>query len=192
MLYLHNVSDKKLYPFQSHYWWSVFRYHPYPGLNKEAPSSNGYKEGFATSLCRKDLGLAVDCANQTEVALPLTFALHQIYSLMVRQGHGSKDFSFLLPFLKKAWCIVWLFYGWIAVFTFLWLVFVYQEISLSMDWMFSILPPGLDSAMTLFPAQNVGTRAAFWSSDYPESSWLVITACILYKTFLFSLAWSIR
>ncbi|KAF1317492.1 3-hydroxyisobutyrate dehydrogenase, partial [Globisporangium splendens] len=74
--------------------------HPYPGLMENVPSSNDYKGGFASKLTRKDLGLAVDCAKQAEVNLPLTFNTHQLFNMMVTSGGGDKDFSYILQFLK--------------------------------------------------------------------------------------------
>lgn len=80
--------------------WSSTLYNPYPGLLEGVPSSNNYKGGFASKLMKKDLGLGVDAAKQAEVTLPLTFAVHQLYSMIVNQGEGNKDFSYILPFLK--------------------------------------------------------------------------------------------
>lgn len=64
------------------------------------PACNDYKGGFAVSLIRKDLGIAVDVAKTAEVTVPLTHTMHQFYNMMVAQGHGNKDFSYVLQFLK--------------------------------------------------------------------------------------------
>ncbi|KAG7397982.1 hypothetical protein PHYBOEH_011911 [Phytophthora boehmeriae] len=81
--------------------WSTLVNHPYPGLMENVPSSNNYDGGFAVALHRKDLGLAIDCAKQAEVSLPLTCQVHQIYNMMVSAGYGKKDLSYLLPYLKN-------------------------------------------------------------------------------------------
>lgn len=78
------------------------RNHPYPGLMENVPAANDYKGGFSCSLIRKDLGIAVDVAKQAEVTIPLTHTMHQFYNMMVNQGHGNKDFSYVLQFLKSA------------------------------------------------------------------------------------------
>ncbi|TMW60090.1 hypothetical protein Poli38472_000132 [Pythium oligandrum] len=80
--------------------WSSTVYHPYPGLMENVPSTNGYKGGFSSSLVKKDLGLGVDAAKNAQVTLPLTYAVHQLYSMIVNEGHGNKDFSYILQFLK--------------------------------------------------------------------------------------------
>jgi 3-hydroxyisobutyrate dehydrogenase len=79
----------------------VDRNHPYPGLMENVPSSNNYDGGFAVTLHRKDLGLAMDCAKQAEVSVPLTCQVHQLFNMMVSGGHGKKDFSYILPYLKN-------------------------------------------------------------------------------------------
>jgi len=47
------------------------RFNPVPGVYPEAPSSNGYKEGFKVQLMRKDFGLAVDMARRVGTRLVL-------------------------------------------------------------------------------------------------------------------------
>uniref|UniRef100_M4B845 3-hydroxyisobutyrate dehydrogenase n=1 Tax=Hyaloperonospora arabidopsidis (strain Emoy2) TaxID=559515 RepID=M4B845_HYAAE len=81
--------------------WSTLVNHPYPGLMENVPSSNDYEGGFAVTLHRKDLGLAMDCARQAEVSIPLTCQVHQLFNMMVAGGYGKKDFSYLLPYLKN-------------------------------------------------------------------------------------------
>ncbi|CAI5741696.1 unnamed protein product [Peronospora destructor] len=81
--------------------WSSSVNHPYPGLMENVPSSNNYEGGFAVALHRKDLGLAMDCAKQAEVSVPLTCHVHQLFNMMVAGGYGKKDFSYLLPYLKN-------------------------------------------------------------------------------------------
>ncbi|RQM25295.1 hypothetical protein B5M09_011285 [Aphanomyces astaci] len=80
--------------------WSSTLYNPYPGILENVPSSNGYKGGFASVLMRKDLGLALDAAKSTEASVPLTSAVHQLYNMVVNQGDGQKDFSYILKFLE--------------------------------------------------------------------------------------------
>ncbi|KAF1778977.1 3-hydroxyisobutyrate dehydrogenase, NAD-binding domain [Phytophthora cactorum] len=65
------------------------------------PSANNYEGGFAVGLHRKDLGLAMDCAKHAEVSIPLTCQVHQLYNMMVACGHGKKDFSYMLQYLKN-------------------------------------------------------------------------------------------
>ncbi|KAG7397983.1 hypothetical protein PHYBOEH_011912 [Phytophthora boehmeriae] len=80
--------------------WSSTTNHPYPGVLPDIPASRGYEGGFAVQLMRKDLGLAIDCAMASEVSIPLTNSVLQLFNMMVRQGNGQKDFAYILPFLK--------------------------------------------------------------------------------------------
>ncbi|KAL3669740.1 hypothetical protein V7S43_005120 [Phytophthora oleae] len=81
--------------------WSTLVNHPYPGLMENVPASNNYEGGFAVTLHRKDLGLAIDCAKNAEVSIPLTYQVHQLYNMMVAGGHGKKDLSYMLQYLKN-------------------------------------------------------------------------------------------
>ena len=47
------------------------RFNPVPGVYPEAPSSQGYKEGFKVQLMKKDFGLAVDMAGRVGARLAL-------------------------------------------------------------------------------------------------------------------------
>ncbi|KAJ9205930.1 hypothetical protein DTO164E3_1183 [Paecilomyces variotii] len=47
------------------------RFNPVPGVYPDAPSSNGYKNGFKVQLMRKDFGLAVDMAHRVGARLVL-------------------------------------------------------------------------------------------------------------------------
>lgn len=47
------------------------KFNPVPGVYPEAPSSNGYKEGFKVQLMRKDFGLAVEMARRVGTQLVL-------------------------------------------------------------------------------------------------------------------------
>ena len=42
----------------------VRMFNPRPGVNPDAPSSNGYKGGYSLELAHKDVMLALDCAEE--------------------------------------------------------------------------------------------------------------------------------
>jgi 3-hydroxyisobutyrate dehydrogenase len=46
-------------------------YNPYPGINPNAPSSRDYEGGFQTTLMKKDIGLAVQAAEENGVTMDL-------------------------------------------------------------------------------------------------------------------------
>jgi len=64
------------------------------------PSSRDYQGGFGTKLMLKDLGLAVQTAEEAKVAVPLTNASKELYKLADLRGMGDKDFGIMLQFLK--------------------------------------------------------------------------------------------
>lgn len=78
----------------------VSSYNPYPGILPNVPSNKDYEGGFASTLMRKDLGLALDAAKNAEASVPFTAAAHQLYNLIVAQGGGKKDFGVVLKFLQ--------------------------------------------------------------------------------------------
>eukprot|EP00761_Pharyngomonas_kirbyi_P006166 gb/GECH01006172.1/.p1 GENE.gb/GECH01006172.1/~~gb/GECH01006172.1/.p1 ORF type:complete len:360 (+),score=95.98 gb/GECH01006172.1/:1-1080(+) len=81
--------------------WSNDTYNPYPGVLDKAPSSNGYRPGFANPLMRKDLGLAVDAARAAGLELEMGPATEALYSRMVEEGMGQLDFSSALPYILR-------------------------------------------------------------------------------------------
>ena len=73
--------------------WTLELYNPCPDVLENAPSSNGYKPGFMLDLMAKDLGLAMQSAQQTNSATPMGALAKNLYNLMQNQGKGSEDFS---------------------------------------------------------------------------------------------------
>lgn len=81
--------------------WSSDSYNPCPGVMPNVPSSRGYTGGFLSMLMSKDLGLAMDAANNGKVSLPLGSNAHQLYSILCSHGYAEKDFSAVFEFLDK-------------------------------------------------------------------------------------------
>ena len=90
--------------------WSLTSYCPSPGLVETAPSNRDYQGGFSAALMLKDLSLALqaqgidpETASSSE---PPPQGLSQeaaaLYRAFVERGHGSLDFSALLPWFKGA------------------------------------------------------------------------------------------
>ncbi len=80
--------------------WSLTSYCPVPGPVPNAPSNNGYKPGFSADLMLKDLRLAQEAALASGANTPLGAEAAQIYALFQSQGHGGKDFSGIIEFLR--------------------------------------------------------------------------------------------
>jgi 3-hydroxyisobutyrate dehydrogenase len=74
--------------------WSLNVYNPYPGVMDGVPASRGYAGGFLVDLMIKDLGLAMDAADQVDAATPMGSLARSLYRLLRRQyDAGRLDFS---------------------------------------------------------------------------------------------------
>lgn len=73
--------------------WSLEAYNPYPGVMPNAPASNDYKPGFMVDLMVKDLGLAMEIAQQSEVNNPMGQMARELYIQHQQAGSGQMDFS---------------------------------------------------------------------------------------------------
>jgi 3-hydroxyisobutyrate dehydrogenase len=80
--------------------WSLTAYCPVPGLVPSSPANNDYKPGFAAALMLKDLKLAQDAALGSNTPSPLGAQAAQIYALFAAAGHGGRDFSGIINFLR--------------------------------------------------------------------------------------------
>ena len=74
--------------------WALNVYNPYPGVMPEAPASRDYSGGFLVDLMLKDLGLAMDTAQQAGATVPLGALARQLYNLhKADRTAGGLDFS---------------------------------------------------------------------------------------------------
>lgn len=81
--------------------WSTDTYNPCPGVIDGVPSSKGYQGGFAVDLMKKDLGLAIQAANDAKTSIPLGQVATQLYTQVSEKGEGKKDFSVVYDCLKN-------------------------------------------------------------------------------------------
>jgi len=80
--------------------WSLEVYNPYPGVMDTAPASNDYKPGFMVDLMVKDLGLAMEIAQQSDFENPMGQLARDLYSQHQGAGNGQVDFSSILRKLQ--------------------------------------------------------------------------------------------
>ena len=81
--------------------WSTDTYNPCPGVMPNVPSSRDYEGGFGVSLIAKDLGLAVNAANQSRSTVILGSIANQIYNqLSTTKGLEKKDFAVVFKWLN--------------------------------------------------------------------------------------------
>ncbi len=65
------------------------------GVMDGVPASRGYRDGFASSLMVKDLGLALDAAGACGAATPMTERALELYQRVAKNGDPTLDFSAL-------------------------------------------------------------------------------------------------
>jgi 3-hydroxyisobutyrate dehydrogenase len=65
------------------------------------PASNDYKPGFMVDLMVKDLGLAMEIAEQSGVDNAMGRLARELYSQHQQDGNGQRDFSNILRRLQN-------------------------------------------------------------------------------------------
>jgi 3-hydroxyisobutyrate dehydrogenase len=80
--------------------WSLEVYNPYPGVMPTAPASNDYKPGFMVDLMVKDLGLAMEIAQQCGIDNAMGKMASALYNQHQQAGNGQQDFSSILRKLQ--------------------------------------------------------------------------------------------
>ena len=81
--------------------WSLEVYNPYPGVMEAAPASNDYQPGFMVDLMLKDLGLALEIAQQSDFQNPMGQLARELYREHQEAGNGQRDFSSILQKLQE-------------------------------------------------------------------------------------------
>ncbi len=81
--------------------WTLELYNPCPDVLPNVPASNNYQGGFMVDLMAKDLGLASECAQQSQSATPMGALARSLYVQHQRQGNGKLDFSSIFRFFSK-------------------------------------------------------------------------------------------
>lgn len=73
--------------------WALEVYNPYPGVMEGVPAGNNYEGGFLVDLMIKDLGLAMEAAQDKGAATPMGSLARNLYINHRKQGNGRLDFS---------------------------------------------------------------------------------------------------
>lgn len=63
--------------------------------------TNEYPLGFRTKLHRKDLGIALDTAEEVGVALPVTAYVAQLETSLIKRGFGDEDMSNIARIVRE-------------------------------------------------------------------------------------------
>src|SRR5437016_6161263 len=80
--------------------WSLTNYCPVPGLVPTSPANRDYQAGFTAAMMVKDLKLAQDAARAAGASTPIGAEAAALYGLFVGNGHGARDFSGIIRFLR--------------------------------------------------------------------------------------------
>ena len=75
--------------------WTLEVYNPYPQVMDNVPSSNGYQGGFMSKLMQKDLNLAMQTAQDTNVDTPMGAKATELYEAHTVEN-GDRDFSSIM------------------------------------------------------------------------------------------------
>ena len=75
--------------------WALEVCNPHPDVGDAMPSSRGYTGGFMSKLMLKDMNLAKQTADDTQVVTPMADQATALYSKHSEQ-HGDKDFSSIM------------------------------------------------------------------------------------------------
>ena len=83
--------------------WVLEKYNPWPGVMDGVPASKDYQGGFSTTLMQKDLGLALNLAQQSNSATPMGQKASEIYRALTEadQQTGGDDFSGVIRFFGR-------------------------------------------------------------------------------------------
>jgi len=65
-----------------------------------SPANRDYQPGFTAAMMVKDLKLAQDAARAAGATTPLGAEAAALYGLFVGNGHGARDFSGIIRFLR--------------------------------------------------------------------------------------------
>ena len=80
--------------------WTLEVYNPCPGVMPTAPASNNYTPGFMVDLMCKDLGLAMQNADQAVAQTPMGSLAKQLYDQHAAEGNGALDFASIFETLS--------------------------------------------------------------------------------------------
>lgn len=80
--------------------WAMLNHLPLPDIVETAAANRDYKPGFAAAMMHKDLKLSQEAAAAAGAATPLGAEAAQLYTMMVKAGHGGLDYSAIIKMLK--------------------------------------------------------------------------------------------
>ena len=82
--------------------WALEVYNPFPGVMEGVPAAKDYEGGFLVDLMIKDLGLAMEAAQDKGAATPMGSLARNLYVNHRKAGHGRKDFSSIQKYFQDS------------------------------------------------------------------------------------------
>lgn len=76
-------------------------FHPRPDMVETSPSSRNYENGFASSLIKKDMVLALEAAHGVGAQTEMLEKSMDYYLQMEKKGYGRKDFGMVYQYIYK-------------------------------------------------------------------------------------------
>jgi 3-hydroxyisobutyrate dehydrogenase len=80
--------------------WAVNNYCPIKGVGPISPVDNNFEPGFMSKLMHKDLSLAIAASKDKHTKIDFTKQAFEIFSKMIADKNGEKDFSYIKEYLK--------------------------------------------------------------------------------------------
>lgn len=80
--------------------WALEHYCPVPGPLPSSPANRDYAPGFSGHMMLKDMRLSQQAAAGAGAATPLAGAAAAIYQMLVANGHGDRDFSYVFKMIS--------------------------------------------------------------------------------------------
>lgn len=82
--------------------WSLEKYNPFPGVLPNVPASRDYQGGFLVKLMRKDLGLAMEVARDSNAVVPMGTMADDIYEQFqdAEAQRADLDFSSIMKLFQ--------------------------------------------------------------------------------------------
>jgi 3-hydroxyisobutyrate dehydrogenase len=81
--------------------WAINSYCPVQGIGPQSPADDNYKAGFSVNLMAKDLNLALQAINQTNISSPLGKIAEKLYYDLSKTEMGKLDFSSIFKAIEE-------------------------------------------------------------------------------------------
>ena len=78
--------------------WAINTYCPIKNVGPNTPADKNYEGGFSANLMHKDLGLAIEAINKTNISVDFARKTYSKFEKLTRDNNGNLDFSNVINF----------------------------------------------------------------------------------------------